>query len=248
MYDSRSSHPRNGTHHIRAWRKEDYYMLPVRPTLTKQQAIREQITDLLRLDQPLSAAPGLKRLGWWRQEVEAKRGADKLCGGCSLVLQAQNEEDEAWERAWWEDEEAFEDETWEGATTWLPLVTIAEACQAMTDGFHITGPAAPKPWTPEHEPHRKEHYCRVYEIARATNLTSKPLTSKEVIRELRLAGEYVATHLSLVARPVAERFLAEHLAPNLVAALTSTAPARITPRRPSNPRLSERNPFLARSL
>lgn len=90
----------------------------------------------------------------------------------------------------------------------LPVLTISEAFQNLgDDGWHIEGPRAydSTAWMREHEWQRKEHYTRVYELARTCGVPSNTL-----VRELRLSGTFVKTHMSLVANPVAQRLINQH--------------------------------------
>lgn len=88
-------------------------------------------------------------------------------------------------------------------TSWLPLMSYDEACEELAYGFTIEGPS------PQPEPLREGHYVRVYQLARDLGVDSKPL-----VAHLREIGEYVATHQSWVANPVADRLRADNsLAP-----------------------------------
>lgn len=78
-----------------------------------------------------------------------------------------------------------------------PVLTYGQAVAEMGDGFMVTGPNAVRPEG------TSRHYLRVYELARICELPSHA-----VVALLRLQDEYVANHLSLIARPAASAFLA----------------------------------------
>jgi hypothetical protein len=83
------------------------------------------------------------------------------------------------------------------AESWLPLMSYRQAADAMGGAFLVTGPKVDRPESTD------QHYIRVYELARACDLPSRA-----VIALLRLQDQYVADHLSLIARPAARDLLA----------------------------------------
>lgn len=80
---------------------------------------------------------------------------------------------------------------------WLPLLTYRQAVAELGDGFTITGPNVVGDAT------TSQHYIRVYELARVCDLPSHA-----VVALLRLQDQWVLNHLSLLARPAANDFLA----------------------------------------
>lgn len=89
-----------------------------------------------------------------------------------------------------EDEDEDEDD-YEPESAWL-AATPTEFFEAMGDAWVIEGP------TVHDEPRKGDHYVRLHELAREVGVESKHL-----IEYLRLEGEYVANHMSMVANPVA---------------------------------------------
>lgn len=79
---------------------------------------------------------------------------------------------------------------------WLPLMTVRDAYDVFGDAFLIEGPKAPATWT-WGKRYTREGYYRVWELAKEIGVTSKDL-----VRWLRLNGEYVKTHQSIVAEAV----------------------------------------------
>jgi len=91
------------------------------------------------------------------------------------------------ERAQYLDEEEADD----FEDCWLPVLTMSEAYHELGDGFTIEGPSVTRS-----EPLKGEHYIRAYELARMIGIEATDL-----VRHLRLCGEYVKNHMSLVPRP-----------------------------------------------
>lgn len=110
----------------------------------------------------------------------------------------------------WDDEEPTD---W---TPWLPTLSYDEACEELNYGFTIEGPS------PSTEPLKRDAYVRVYELARQLEVDSKPL-----VAYLRGIGEYVLSHQSWVALPVARRLsLDEEAVASLGERTTESTPAQ----------------------
>lgn len=233
MYDSRSDHPRgwrtragkskHGSSHPRRaearYYGPDFHWGRAVPDLTMPQ--RVDLAD--RAYDGTDAyedVPGLKRLGaiewdqrfddWfddsdnWHDEPErlADWERDLLDLPEHTVWQTQSGHDMAWAEIvthGYESEDEYVEEFLEESadapdTHWL-AGDPRDFFQSVGDAWVIEGPSVTKP-----EPLRAGHYVRVYELAREVGIESKDL-----IRHLRLSGEYVKAHTSYVALPVADR-------------------------------------------
>jgi hypothetical protein len=226
---SRTFHPRSyGTHRaghdLRENAKEDC-RLPVRPDLTKAQAIAEYEPTSEPID-----LPGLKRLGpiewdnFWRGvrprpepwceeterwldasmdewlddermaswEVDVLEGAEGACwttrSGDDLVGSYAELYADVPDEPTDDDLDAADQSAW---LTGDPR----DFFDAVGDAWVVEGPSVTKP-----EPLRAGHYVRVYELAREVGIETKDL-----VRHLRLSGEYVRGAQSFVAVPVADR-------------------------------------------
>ena len=188
-----------------------------RDDLSEREAIVDQIDEG---DTPIDL-PGLKRVGkieydrwmreWSRLYCDSGDAYDEFVddehmaewevalldgpeGACWTTKSVQPSEREYIEADPDFDEDEWDDDTWEGRTTFLPLMSINEAYDAFGGDFTIEGPNAERV-----EPLKGEHYIRVHELAAEVGIESRDL-----IRYLRLEGEYVTNHMSMVANPVAD--------------------------------------------
>lgn len=90
-----------------------------------------------------------------------------------------------------QDEEDFWPE--QDETPWFAM-PLDQFFEDMHGFWHVEGPSMTRP-----EPTREGHYVRVWQLAE-----DLCVESKHVIEVLRLAGEYVKSHQSYVAKPVAD--------------------------------------------
>lgn len=229
---SRTDHPRSyGTHRAQHDLREnakESKRLPVRPNLTLVDALAEHGPDADLID-----LPGLKRLGpiewdrWWARtsgrqswlddaypmEVDLDDEPERLADWErdlldlpeSTVWQTVSGQDHMWAEVvthGYESPEQFVEESEQDLDAADPQAWLHgdphDFFQSVGDAWVIEGPSATRP-----EPVRAGHYVRVYELAREVGIESK-----DMVRHLRNSGEYVRSHTSSVAVPVAERLRA----------------------------------------
>lgn len=230
MYDSRSSHPRvpaycRGSHPKRAESRDfDGQGVFRHPYPTKQQVIEEGIEEAIEeqlladLDggAPAIDVPGLKRLTRAQRLEHAKDASGLAAWEIELLFEEPEEvldhlahdPQDALHTHWcaecceeyareaypeFEHEPEYDEDADLDYEPWLPVMSISDAYQELGDGFTIEGPS--RPWKEV----KSEHYVRVYELAREVGIEAKHL-----VADLRLNGEYVHSHMSLVAVPVAD--------------------------------------------
>lgn len=219
MYDSRSDHPRGGTHWPRAWReygKGDYidWGTPRQRRLATPEAERVAIAEGLDelADEPVDL-PGLKRLGplawanrWARHDMDSWDDLDEPERMAAWEIELLGgPEGTVWMEAFGitpeSEAEPEPDLDPTDAAAWL-TTPPREFFAAMGDAWVIEGPSTTRP-----EPTREGHYVRVCDMAREVGIDSK-----HMVEHLRLSGEYVRNHLSWVALPVAQRVYDEERA------------------------------------
>lgn len=197
--------------------------------LPKNEAITEQVMASLDESEPadqrttydkyVADAPlGIEPVAEWEWELLGRPASTAYSTESHVQTDAHLREcsDCSWDYAMQAPETSWDliddtdadriDDAWDdkyGRDPFMPCLSIQDAYKEFgDDGWHITGPVARGPmWNEEN---RRLHYYRVWELARSCNLTSK-----EMVRHLRLNKEFVKHHFSLIALPIAERVMAD---------------------------------------
>jgi len=164
----------------------DWWKRQPEPDERYEEPLADWERELLGWSEPVQSEPEWEPLADWEREL-LNGEPEYSCSDhhdCSPFRLDCEQYEEPEQEDWPEDE--FD-------RHWLATPT-SEFFDALGDAWVIEGPNPVRP-----EPLREGNYVRVWQLAE-----DLCVESKHVVEVLRLAGEYVKTHQSWVARPVAE--------------------------------------------